>query len=278
MKRYRILRFDFDSRPTILGMKIEDWWEEDVKKLHHENKAKVRQGLIDEFGAWDAGQKEKDFLDLGPAPFSIIAFHNKFLRQLRTAFVMGAYYPSLTAACALGERILNHLILRLRNFYKSSPEYKSVYQKQSFDNWDIPINALSNWGVLVPPAITAFRGLKDIRNKVIHFEPDTDHNDRQLALDAVSKLSQVIGSQFTAHGTSSWFIPGAIGTTFIRKAAENEPFVREIYLPNCFKVGPLHRIDSQGAQWILHDAHPYEDREITDEEFVRMANAHSLTP
>ena len=59
-------------------------------------------------------------------------------------------YPALTGACALGERILNYLILNLRDDFHSTPEYKQVYRKDSFDQWDAPINALASWGVLLP--------------------------------------------------------------------------------------------------------------------------------
>jgi len=48
----------------------------------------------------------------------VIAYHNSFLRRVRDAFASGNYYPALTAGCALGERILNHLILDLREEFR----------------------------------------------------------------------------------------------------------------------------------------------------------------
>ena len=104
---------------------------------------------------------------------------------------MGGYYPALTAACSLGERILNHLILILRDDYRHTPEFKTVYRKNSFDNWDVPIDTLESWDVLLPKVAKEFRCLKDMRNKAIHFRPEVDRNDRDLALRAVKCLQAV---------------------------------------------------------------------------------------
>ena len=106
MKRYRVFGVDFDSRPYILSMEIKDEWEEAVKEVHRNNQEQQRQALLKEFGEYYAEQKKQNFIDLGSKPFSIIAFHNKFLEQVRNSFVVGGYYPALTGACALGERII----------------------------------------------------------------------------------------------------------------------------------------------------------------------------
>jgi hypothetical protein len=138
-------------------------------------------------GAFEA--KRANFIALGPKPMSILAFHNRFFEQVRVAFVMGAYYPALTSACALGERILNHLILTLRDEFKATPEYKTVYSKESFDDWSLPIKTLESWGVFLPDTAIGFRQLKDKRNRAIHFRPEVDRNDRELALEPVIDLS-----------------------------------------------------------------------------------------
>jgi len=142
MKRYRVLAYDFDTRATVLSQEIKDEWEPHVKQQWLENQTRIKEGLLAEYGLWDGFRKIQDFTELGPAPFSIIAFQNKFLRQVRSAFVVGTSYPALTGACALGERVLNQLILHLRDDFCASPEYKSVYSKDSFDNWDLAIDTL----------------------------------------------------------------------------------------------------------------------------------------
>jgi len=258
----------------MLSQEIQDTWEPQVRELWHQNKTQIRDGLLCEFGPVGGDQKIKNFTEMGAAPWSIIGFHNKFMRQLRYAFVIGAHYPSLTAACALGERILNQLIIHLRDDFKATAEYKKVYRKDSFDNWDIPIDTLRSWGVLLPEVVTGFRELKEMRNRALHFNPETDTNDRELALAAIQKLTEIINGQFAGGGKQPWFIEGPKGAPFIKKSAEEIPFVQRIVLPNCRLVGHLHKLEhTHGGNWIVHDEHNYDDREITDEEFTELWNS-----
>src|SRR5262245_53677490 len=129
MKRYRIFTFDLDRRALTLTQYVSESWDEDAKRMHQQNEIQTIAGLLMQFGSYASEAKIQNFIDLGPKPISILAFHNKFFDQVRNAFVVGAYYPALTAACALGERILNHLILLLREDFKATPEYKKVYDK-----------------------------------------------------------------------------------------------------------------------------------------------------
>src|ERR1017187_3740378 len=206
MKRFRIFGFDFDTRVHMLTREIQDHWDEQVKEQHKQNREQIERGLVWQFGESAADQKRQNFTDLGPKPLSILAFHNKFFEQVRVSFVMGAYYPALTASCALGERILNHLVLILRDDFKSTPEYKRVYNKDSFDTWDTAIDILAAWDVLLPAVVLEFRKLRDRRNETIHFRPQVDENDRALALDAIRTLSSILGNQFCAFGPQPWFI------------------------------------------------------------------------
>jgi hypothetical protein len=182
---------------------------------------------------------------------------------------MGAYYPALTASCALGERILNYLILMLREEFKNSPEYKRVYNRDSFDNWDIAINTLDAWNILLPEVVTEFRTLRDRRNDAIHFRPELDNNDRLLALAAIRSLNFIMENQFCAFGSQPWFVTGVPGEIYIKKEWEKQPFIRKMYLPNCASVGPKHKVESV-MPWAIRDDATYEDREITDEEFCSL--------
>ncbi len=268
MKRYRVLALDFDTRATILSTEIQDSWEPKVKELWDKNKNQIREWLLTEFGSINGCEKIDNFIALGPSPFSIVAFHNRFLRQLRYAFVIGGYYPALTATCALGERILNHLLLLLRESYRITPEYKKVCRKGSFDNWDLAIDTLETWGVLLPNIASMYRDLKDIRHKSLHFRPETDYNDRDLALEAIRKFSEIISGQFAGLGSLPWFIPGTGGATFIKKSYESNPFIEKVYLPSCRLVGHLHILDFKDGAWIVYDDHDYGDQEISDEQFA----------
>jgi hypothetical protein len=273
MKRYRVLTFDFDTRATLLQLNIKD---PKFKESWERNKRSTEESVVAEFGCIECQRKIRDFAEIGAAPFSIIAFHNNFYRQARTAFVIGAYYPCLTAACALGERILNQLVIHLRNDFKNSPEYKKVYRKDSFDDWDLAIDTLLSWQVLLPNVADRFRRLRDIRHRAIHFNPETDHNDRQLALRAMQELSAIIEGQFAGIGRQPWYISGIQVAAFVRRAAEQEPFVKRIILPSCRSVGYLHTLEHTSGSWLVHDDHDYEDREISDEEFILLFNNRKL--
>jgi hypothetical protein len=245
-----------------------------VKALDRQNKERILAGLVQEYGPTAFDQKVQNFIDLGAKPFSIVAFHNKFFEQCRRAFVMGGYFPALTGACALGERILNHLILLLRDDFKTTPQYKHVYRKDSFDNWGAAIDTLEAWGVLLPPTVQKFREFVGVRNRAIHFDPATDTNDRPLALEALNLLKGIIDSQFSACGTQPWFLGDVPGEVYIKKEAESNPFVRKVYLPNCLLVGPFHTIDDiRDGQMSVRDDHVYEDRDISDKEFSRLRNS-----
>jgi len=223
-----------------------------------------------EYGIHDSAQKLQNFRELGPALPSILSFHNNFMRQIRGSFVIGSYYPALTGACALGERILNHLLLNLREFYISTPEYKRVYNKESFDDWDIPIETLTTWGILLPDVVTNFSSLKKQRHRTLHFDPSTDHNDRELALCAIKTLAAIINDQFSALEPKPWFIPANMGIAFIKRECEELPFIKVVYLPSCRLVGPRHTLEMSPNGWVARDDHPYEDKRITDEEFIQL--------
>lgn len=272
MKRYRILNFDFDTRAAILSQEIDDAWKEEVKVLNLASKTKLQENYRNEYGDFGFEWKLQNVIDLGVLPISVLAFHNKFMHQIRDAFILGSYYPALTATCSLGERILNHLVLVLRDDFASTPEYNKIRNKESFDNWVAPINALVSWGVLLPKSEEAFRNLWIARNKSIHFRPEIDVNDRKLALEAIQLLNQIIGEQFSGFGPQPWFINGIVGESYIKKQVEQQPFIKRIYLSNGVLVGPYHTLDWQEGNFIPRDDNEYADIEITDDEFVELRN------
>jgi hypothetical protein len=214
----------------------------------------------------------KNFIDLGSIPMSFLTFHNKFLHQIRNSFVIGGYYPALTGACALGERILNRLILYLRDDFSKTSEYKKVYDKDSFDDWNLAINVLVAWDILLPDAVKAFRDLATVRNQAIHFEPEVDKNDRELALKATKLLHKIIEEQFSGFGPRPWFITKILGECYIKKEWEVNPFVRKICIPNCVYVGPCHKIEVENNQFVVYDVDTYEAKEVSDDEFIELRN------
>jgi len=270
VKRYRVLSMDFDMRANILSLPAPEPASKG-RELGRRNTELIIQGLVAQYGTYHADEKTKNFIDLGASPISVVAFHNVFFRQARDAFVMGAYYPALTAICALGERVLNHLVLKLRDEFQATPEYKEVYRKDSFDNWDLAIDTLEAWRVLLPEAAALFRKLKAFRNRTIHFNPETEQGTRDIALDALKIFHGIIDKQFSGFGGQPWYIPDAVGVSFVRKAAESEPFVAHVILPSCTLVGPAHRLEHVGdGHLVAVDPTEYPDREVTDEEFIEL--------
>ena len=62
------------------------------------------------------------------------------------------------------------MIRDLRDDFADTPGYSKVGDKESLNNWDLMINTLLDWDVLLEPAAQAFRTLKDRRHAAIHFE------------------------------------------------------------------------------------------------------------
>lgn len=164
---------------------IKDDWDDNVKEQHIQNQKNIIEDLKIEYGEFNFQSKLNNFIELKQKPFSISAFHNKFLQQIRNAYIIGSYYPALISACSLGERILNYLILLLRDYYKETEEYKKIFRKNSFDNWKLAIDTLESWKILLPEAVQKFKELHEKRNFAVYFNPETDYNDKKMALDAI---------------------------------------------------------------------------------------------
>ncbi|MBZ0135778.1 MAG: hypothetical protein K8I27_05355 [Planctomycetes bacterium] len=277
MKRYRIVGYDFDTRANILAMEIKEDWEPRVKDQHEANKAQIRESVELDYGVADAARKLDDFLAIGWRPFSVVAYHNVFFREARDAFVLGSYYPALTGAVSLGERILNHLVLALRDHFKTSDSYKRVYRKESFDNWEVAIAALEEWDVLLPQAATHFRELLTVRNRSVHFDRNLESETRERALEAILLVTKIVQTQFTELFGPPWIIPGTKGATFIARDWETNPFVRKVYLPNCVHVGPYHLLDQNEVGWFVSADKSPESGERTDEEFTAIFNERDQT-
>lgn len=267
-RRYLSYSLDFDNRVFIFS-EYSPGPSEEARRLAIENVERVKRELLSEYGLDDSERKLKDFIAIGSKPFSIISYHNQLFDQVRHSFVIGAYYPALVAACALGERILNHLVLDLRDYYKSSPEYKKVSRKRSFDNWDLCINTLSTWGLLSPECQAEFRELMALRHRSIHFNPETYGNLRADALAAVLHVRRVIELQFSTFGDRPWFIKGTAGHLFIKREWEANPFIKRYFLPVCPLVGPYFSISFEPHLKIMdHDYYGGDD--WSDEEFAAL--------
>ena len=161
------------------------------------------------------------------------------------------------------------MVISLRNYHKNTPEYKKVYRKNSFDYWPLAIETLESWEELLPEAAAKSRDLNEKRNRAIHFNPETDHNDKELALEAIHLMQEIVDSQFSAFGTQPWYfcVPGE---TYIKKEWEENPLIKQIFIPNALLVGPKHKVESIMPQIVVNDRFEYENKEITDEEYSQL--------
>ena len=119
-RRYMPLAIHFDTREHMLTMEIQETWEDSVREQWVANRQAVRIELIHQYGNSEHERKINDFVAISSAPWSISDRHNAFLQQIREAFTFGSYYPALVGACSLGERLLNELVIRLRDDYGST--------------------------------------------------------------------------------------------------------------------------------------------------------------
>ena len=291
MKRYRVCSFDFDSRATILDTEMKDEWEDKVKLQHRKNIKQIESGIIEEFGVLNAKEKMDRFKEVGPKPFSIIAYHNLLLNQIRESYIQGAFYPALTSTCTLGERILNHLILDLRDEYKNESikeenhpckdckEFNNLKEKglikTEFDiftckncsNWNLMIDNLVKWNILNSDVEELFKKLAKKWHKSIHFNPNTIPNLKADSLEAIEIFQEIIKKLFPAFG--SCFIPTK-GEFFLKKELESKPFIKKYYLPNCKLVSPFHEVKTVIPHFIIEDIPSVEEKEVTDEEFIKL--------
>ncbi len=276
MKRYLVFPQDFDTRAYALEEEKESW-EERPRQLHRENKRKLLEQLEREYGSYDFDAKVARFKEIGISPFSMVSFHNRFFAEVRQAFIVGSYYPALTGACALGERMLNHMLLILRGEFSNTPEYKRVYRKKSFDDWGLAINTLKSWGVLDNMLEAEFNALKELRNKSIHFNHETYANTKDDSLNAIKTISEIISLRFGFFRKEhTWGIEGTVGAQFIKKEFEADPFIKHFYIPKCPLVGPYYAVNFLNEGVLFVDRSVYEDTEVSDEIFSDIFNNRKI--
>ncbi len=105
-RRHLSYTMDFDTRALVFEEPGPEW-EDEPKRLQLENRERAKAGLAREFGSDFLDEKVANFVAIGTKPFSVLSYHNRLFEEVRRAFVVGAFYPALVGACALGERILN---------------------------------------------------------------------------------------------------------------------------------------------------------------------------
>lgn len=264
MKRYRFLTNTFidfsrnlfkdNNLPTI---------------FIQQEKERLKQELSLKYGQLDIENKVNRYLEFDSPNMCIIVEYLKMLHEISDSYVFGNYYPSLTGACSLGERIFNIIILRLRSYYKHHKLYKEVYSKKSFQDWDKAINVLSQWGIIDNDLERDYRRLAALRNESIHFGNINDI--KKSSLDALRIVMTITDKLFGLTNDIYFWCPGEI---YVKQIKESKPFVREFILPKCILLGYKSSIaeskDTHKISLRFQDQNDYEDRKITDEEYRQL--------
>jgi hypothetical protein len=227
----------------------------------------LRRMLAAKHGTDDIEGKLERYLNFKPPDLVVVTEFHPMVLEVEDAYICGHYYPSLTGACCIGERILNVLVLRLRDYHKKSEWYKRIYGKESFDDWGQAIQILSDWNVLSRTLATTFTELKDIRHQSVHFRRLPDLENR--AIDALNCVLKITNELFGMRD-DVLFIQGHL---FVKKQMEADPVVKEFYLPAAHYVGHRYRVENDKGTAVVIDEHEYENREITDEEFIELVKS-----
>jgi hypothetical protein len=190
-----------------------------------------------EWGELDFDSKLDRFKKLDLAFLGIPEEYYKLLMSVVSAYCCGYFYPAMTGAGSLGERILNRLIIKTREHFKSSKHYKKVWNKQSFDQWDFPVSVLKEWDIISEEVASSFLELKTYRNDSIHYNDGYDFESNSHK--AIKALSNIINGQFNYINRKDLFwvfnIPGEI---WLRSKVKSDPFVVEFVLPHCAQLTP----------------------------------------
>ena len=162
MKRYRWTKFFIDTERNLVRHSA---GARDPRTV-----SGAVAGVTYRHGLLDIQDKYDRWLSLSPPSLCAPIEWHELLREVESAYVHGDYFPALTSACCLGERILNHLIIGLREYFVSSARYKEVATKDSFQDWNRLIDILSDWKVLNNDLAQRFKELLSLRNPAVHFE------------------------------------------------------------------------------------------------------------
>ncbi len=261
MKRYRFTNFVIDSNRSLLKQ---------PRGVSEELRQQILAELRIRYGDTNFKDKLERYLELETENIKIFTEYHEILYEAQDSYICGYYYPSLTASCCLGERIFNILILKLRDYYKHSQIYKKIYSKNLIQDWELAINVLKDWNLIGDELANDYFKLHEVRIENVHLKGFRDfRSEARFALQQIMKITDAL---FSLRKDIFFWVPGE---PYIRKDKEEEPIVKEFFIPNCKLLGykhPAPRLETlpEGIVFIFDDPYDYEHREITDEEFKRL--------
>lgn len=254
-RRYRLTNFFIDATRNMFSHPA-------LQKEGNEYKEHMKSIL----GENNFNQKFERWLKIEYPPIGLIEEYPEKIQEIINVYSSGYYYSAVTAACCLAERILNRLIIKTRIHFKSSPHYKKVYNKQSFDDWDRMLKIISDWQLISPKAIDMMKEIKPIRHQTIHYTESYDFES--VAPIVINKLITTITEIFGVMNRKDIYLVFDIpGEVWVRSKAEGLPFVKEFILPHCYYAHAVHTIDL-GSRKIIERLG--KAGKLTDEEFVNL--------
>jgi len=164
-------------------------------------------------------EKLERWLRIDYPPLGLIDEYPQKITQIINTYSAGYFYPAVTSACCLAERILNRLILKTRGHLKNDPNYKRIYRKESFDDWGKMIDIIKDWGLVPEKAIVTMKELMPIRHQSIHY--NETFNFEAIAPEVINKLISDITEIFGVINRKDIYlvfdIPGEI---WVRQAVQ----------------------------------------------------------
>jgi hypothetical protein len=106
---YRLVSFRFDATPNTVNTAFGSDIDAIVRRVHGEN---------------ELSAKVERWKQVRRAHISLVDEYDQLLEEAIQAYIHGLFYPAMTAACCLAERVMNRLVLKLRAHHKSSESYK----------------------------------------------------------------------------------------------------------------------------------------------------------
>jgi hypothetical protein len=269
IRRYRLMPAFFDASHHAL-IEAGDDWPDAVKDQHNENRATAIDRLRHAHGEDRLEQVVQNAMDLGSDPWSVLAWHNQLWLDVKHTFLTCCYYSAAVAAGALGERVVNHLLIDLADDYATAADRSVIFAKQS-PTFGRALTVLRRWAVLEPAAQRHFERLRDLRNGLVHFDAALYSDLRSRSLEAVSSLRDALDAQFGVF-VERRLIPNTPGELYLKRAVEDEPFVRHYVLPLALHVGPRHTIEphAESGYWVVDIDLPVDTVEDSDEQFVAL--------
>jgi hypothetical protein len=258
MKRYRWTSFYVDTeRALYRHPAFPNGFVMDRERLQAE--------IAFKYGELNVDKKSDRWLSLDVPSLCAPGEYLDLLHEIEHSYTVGAFYPALTGACCLGERILNHLILLCRKHKTSHPRYKEVWDKESIDDWTKALSILKAWALLPKSDDVSFRKLLRLRNPAVHFGPVEERESR--AFEALQLAFSITSSLFGQENERFMWCSGEV---YIKKEYEADPVTVEFVLPHCHLLGYAHVIESSVVDGQMSNVlrEPvYETTDISDSEF-----------